>query len=1451
MIKKFSKHIYAILIFYFIWLVCIPLGFRFGVAPLLNKADKNIKIENLCLYTSIFPNLKFRANEIKLLNNDGSEAFKTTNPKLNIRILPVLLGKIHINSFESENISANFVLKDKLYLGEYPIEIPEKQIKSQIDRIKLNDLNLSLAENDNSHKLNGKNIYFKKKKKTLIFHSSAEVLSQGHESFAYFDVNIPNNKNYKKTKFNIIIKNFNLKPFSALAKSLTKDLKGYELDSLCGSINLKSNNKNLKSEIKDLEINFENKNFSMKFPSKLKINGDYRIGKNIIKINSLKANSERLHAQMSGKIKNFTTLKPNFDTEVTIEKSDIREGALLMPPVITPDINIPKLKEYPFYGNIIGDMRIRGDFPEPNIYGKIKVTDGILVKPIPNSKKGADIGIEFVGKKLNLDVNVPAGDNEVVTVDGDIEVYGDKFSHLNIKSTPSVSLETAEFVVNRLHEIFCFMVGPVPIMDIKGRGNIDIRVVGTKKNPHIWGDFNFKNANASFLEVKNLVLENADGNLHFDNQKAHFVNRTGTLHGQKATVDGTCTLFGDLDFNVTANNQNLNDLYNTLTTSPMLVDIQNIVPKISHIDGKSDFFLNLKGKLFDIKDLKINENVIPKGYIKLLGNSMVIEGMPVKGVNGIINYNKTDCDFDLKSVLSANSVTSVKGEIKNNIADLKIDAPRLLVNDFDKEELRFLDNLYIKLNAKYKGKINEIEIGKIDAVIDILGDNHPVKNLKIMSGKITLKNAGLNISNMSGAVRQNPFNMNLNVRNIDNKNLNLANSHISGNFNCKKFDLTTINYLIKSNILPKNIQKELNHLHFKTGNVGVFVKAFNSSLNGTVNLNNIEFDYLLGKTHIPFSFKDGQLNLKNNSVKIKQMVGYIDEMPLYINGQLDNMIRNPQYKLNINSKLIQQVFDKYWNASNIYPIKSTGNITYTVLAEGNKSHSRIKSVVNLDEKSNIYYMGATFGDDVPNKIFLDADIDNSKSLKINNFIYTKNVGAKPIPIISVKGAVKPIGKIYEFKNLYIKTENPADARLFNIIFKKPTIKKGTFTSDLKINGTSNHPKVLGQFNANELEMPYINTKVKEIAVKFEPNVIQTSTKGHVLDNYIKTSANIKNNLTPPYKINSAEIYIDNLDLNETINQLKQLELKGISSAIDANVDESSAYIIHSLLFDNVKVKAGNVQIKNIKTTDLEATCSLNEKMLVSVDSFKFNMASGEITGKLNFNLLNNFLKMDLNAKDVNANSLTYALFDIQNQIYGSLTGHIDFSCNATNDKTRLTTLNGSGTFNVTEGRMPKLGSLEYLLKAGNLIKGGITGLSMNGIIDIITPMKTGNFSSINGRIRIKDGVAKTIEINSIGKNLNLYMIGNLNLYTSIADMRIFGQLSRKASTILGAAGNLSLNTLFNKIPGISLDSDNQLVNDINKIPGIELSNTSSRKFMVEILGDIDGDDFVKSFKWVK
>jgi hypothetical protein len=164
--------------------------------------------------------------------------------------------------------------------------------------------------------------------------------------------------------------------------------------------------------------------------------------------------------------------------------------------------------------------------------------------------------------------------------------------------------------------------------------------------------------------------------------------------------------------------------------------------------------------------------------------------------------------------------------------------------------------------------------------------------------------------------------------------------------------------------------------------------------------------------------------------------------------------------------------------------------------------------------------------------------------------------------------------------------------------------------------------------------------------------------------------------------------------------------------------------------------------------------------------------------------------------------------------------------------------------------MPKLGSLEYLLKAGNLIKGGLTGLSINSVVDIITPLKTGNFEIISGNFRIKDGVARNIAIASKGKDLSLYTEGTYNFATANADMQVLGLLSKKISTFFGPIGNISINTLFNVIPGVDLSKDSLVLERINKIPGLELSSKAYRRFIAEIKGNINGEDYVTSFKWI-
>ena len=72
------------------------------------------------------------------------------------------------------------------------------------------------------------------------------------------------------------------------------------------------------------------------------------------------------------------------------------------------------------------------------------------------------------------------------------------------------------------------------------------------------------------------------------------------------------------------------------------------------------------------------------------------------------------------------------------------------------------------------------------------------------------------------------------------------------------------------------------------------------------------------------------------------------------------------------------------------------------------------------------------------------------------------------------------------------------------------------------------------------------------------------------------------------------------------------------------------------------------------------------------------------------------------------------------------------------------------------------------------------------------------------------------------------MTGSYNLATLVADMEVYGT-----------------------IPGININEINpKSTSNINKIPNFDKANTL-RVFKSEIYGDINGSNYVKSFRWIK
>ena len=76
----------------------------------------------------------------------------------------------------------------------------------------------------------------------------------------------------------------------------------------------------------------------------------------------------------------------------------------------------------------------------------------------------------------------------------------------------------------------------------------------------------------------------------------------------------------------------------------------------------------------------------------------------VKNVNGLIKFDMSSAEANLKAFIK-NVPMSVKSKIKNNIADMVLDIPRINPNFFIKDK-KFA-NLIEKIRKKAKGKTSD------------------------------------------------------------------------------------------------------------------------------------------------------------------------------------------------------------------------------------------------------------------------------------------------------------------------------------------------------------------------------------------------------------------------------------------------------------------------------------------------------------------------------------------------------------------------------------------------------------------------------------------------------------------------------------------------------------------------------------------------------------------------
>ena len=1464
-------------------------GYYFAIPAILNRPAQvellksliqkeygfNTQISNPKIKMGYLPAVWLKADEFKILNNDNTDALSFKGINTRIKLLPLILSKAEITHFSADSLNVNLVFdkNSQLKLGQYPL-LAMSQPKMNIDKavVELDSYSISLKDEivNKNITLNGQNfeLYDFTNNKRVKFKTDSElsVGSKVSKISADVDVKLPLDKiSEDQININGKITDLNLADFSTYAKYLSNN----EIERLSGIINLdaetiesEDGHRQIKGKLTIQNPGLIQKDLAASIYSEnpVEINTNLNLIKNGIAIKEFSAKAKGIDTLMSGKITRLNTKKPDVNLKLSINKSRVEDFLPFLPgdENFQDTFNFYLLKKYKYFGDIIGNLEIKGALPEPSVSGNILSTNGYLEKPIPNNTPKATIKLQFKGDKTYLDAHVPAGPTQTVFVKGDIKLYGDKAADLRITSTKNVDLKTAQVVLNPLHRILKFDLGPVPIMDIKGRGNINLHVVGTTKDPHAWGVFNFENTTASFLDIHNMELKNGKGSLSFDNQNTHFVTEHADLNGKPVSVDGTCTLLGVMDFKVAGLNQNSHDLLKIIKTSPMLEDIQKLLAQIKSADGLINLNLNLTGQIKDVYDVVFNKNIFANGKLELNNNNVEIENLPLKlrNLSGNINFKNLDGDFNLSSNLDASKIRT-SGKIKDMIVNASVYSDRFLLSDAIKMaapaniKIPFLNDfatISTSFSANYNGPLYKVNYSGIR----MKGRVYPNRGSKSViltdGGTFELSNGNFKLSPIKGTFKKNPY-----ILTADINNILSPKQDINGYFSMSKFNLENLGNLKFLDIFPKDFNPE--DVKDMKGVLDLAARIRHNNLSFFTKLDDIEFTYI--PKHLKVKFNSGNVLVRNNTLSLNKVNAYAGEMPVFVDGKIFDFYKNPDMNLYVNAKPTQEFFDQFFNNKALYPIKLKGDVNLASKISGPKDRIASKTEIKIEENSNIYYMGATIGDvNNPVKLYLD-NVYTPRGIKINNFKYDKIIASQNnknfanTQLIS-SGAVEflPDNNL-AFKNLRVKTENPTDAKIFNIIFTKPFMKQGIFTSDLVINGTTLAPKILGKLDITSIDIPFVDSTIKDVNLDFRPERIFITSKGVVLTNSVNLTAEMRNNLKTPYVIENIKLKLKDLNIDKFTDAIRDYEADLYRTKNQTAGTGAENYDLSLFVIKNAEIAADTINVKNISAQDFLANLSLNEKMLLDVKDFRFKLAEGLVNGSVKYDFLTNRAKLLMHMKDSNAQIISEALFDLHNQIFGLVTGDVSLSCNAKNNETCMNTLEGDGYFIVAQGRMPKLGSLEYLLKAGNLIKGGITGLSINSIIDLITPLKTGEFESISGNMNIENGIAQNINIYSNGKNLNMYLKGSYNFSNSMADMNIYGTLSNDITSVFSKVKNASLNTLFNTIPLVNRNELNPLtMAEINKIPNIDTQNIY-RIFNAEIFGDINGNNYVRTFKWIK
>lgn len=1516
------------ILFCVLFVFCVLFYVHLGqvISPFLNpeKLQENLnKTTGLILnldepeITSTFDLcLNIKSNLINLKAPDNKELLSVKDADVKIKIIPLVFKKIEFKKVESSDFKLNIErYKDGSFNFEkyfkndskFPFVFAAKSAVVLIDKYDINcidNINLTVAEISGEDLVSTEfnlNSYADIKTKGII------KLSRRGKTVVSpyaFDIKLkfPLNKNldFKDYKLELALKNIDFSMFHPyIFEFVSKDIRSVKgtgsliiTPALAAEDTRNPLNFNLSMENLFIQIFKNNHDNYIDIKGKSTLLSTLSFKKDEVFIDKFNFIKPDINIEAHGTLKNVSNLS-NINPDITfkIKNSSLNELLKAAPDYLIKmqQDYIPNLKKYNANALVNAEFQLKDRFRYPNMYGFVLFED-IYISERPKNSKTSTAEIKFNGSDVNIKVNANCPNDEKLVVLGQTEIKELPVAKFDIQSTSSVDIEFAHKLLIPIHKIFGFQLGPLPLMKVKGNGQISLKTEGTRESAKLNGFFRTKNGIAS-LNGLNTTLYNGNLNLIFDDKNIIFDNTTGIVEGAKIKIDGKSNVDGNLDLYVRIFDVNSLKALNVVKTSPLILNLLNggsFLDAYQNPKGNIDFNMRLWGKtsnmgdIEDLSSLEPSDDMKAKGTITFKNNTIdIFPEIKASKVNGTLDFEdfvtlNLNADlysspFTMQGTVTPDFKASKIRSEQPQIVDLTFKTKSASSHDlyrffYDNQEgfqsknkitpelYEFLNRINFKFaaNIRAKGRINPgdtvIDMKKFTLEGWAVGLNHKASDIFFHSGDIKFKEQKIIFNKLKTSLWDADI---ITGGDIDK----IFDDVFIPNLNFKLLSfpfakITGIGELINN----KNLKKVLNDFdEFK----GYFNGDFfynKTGFRGNAYFNNISvFDK---KRDLPVNLNSGDIRFSDNDLKLNALNMSWGHTPILLDAALDDYdTKEPKFDVFLSTNLNEESLDKLLNPMLQFPLKTKGEFTLKARLRGMPDDYTLFANAVLNPGVDLYYMGSDIGDvdskrEIISRIDFDDDEINIKNIQYQKYILSLNKKETPYQMLKISGGVKSLKDSLYLNNLKIYTPNPAPARLLNICFKKSILKHGTFISDMTVNGIVTKPKARGKLKFSNIDVPLYESQIKDIDLTFDENIVTAVFDAVGMGSDLKVAAEIVNKTNLPLIINNAQLSSKTLNLNNFITGLSKFSKANKSTDPTAKQE----ILLTPLDFEikNGRFSADEIVYNNIKAYNFKGNFKHTQDGIFIFNDILFDIAGGKIKSNGSYEFNTTQFSINSEIENCDANTLVTDILGTKNQIFGKTNGKINLTGRQLNTAGGINTVKANVDFAIYDGKMPKLGSLEYLLRAGNLVKSGILGFTINNVIEVLIPYKTGEFKKISGDFIVEDGKIDKLNIYSQGDNLSIYTTGNYDIATNVGDFEVLGKLSTKISNLLGPIGNASVHSLLNLFADNKIDKNvkENIVQNAEKIPEISASSSDFRLFAVKILGDLNADSFVKSFNWL-